>query len=105
MACTTIGTTAITGNTCIQRLGIFKTSHPMIHAASSRPKETMSTGWLRPLWPKVRRTFLMPQRYAEPMEREGAAVRHVYVVLNVFVRGREIAGSAHFAPCRTRPTS
>src|ERR1700716_2150160 len=97
MACTTIGRTAIQGNTCIRRLGISKTSHPMLHAASSRPEETTSTGWLRPLWPKVRRTFLMPQRNAELMERESAAVGHVYVVLNVFLRGREIAGSAHFA--------
>jgi hypothetical protein len=41
--------------------------------------------------------FLMPRRNAELMERESAAVGHVYVVLNVFLRGREIAGSAHFA--------
>src|SRR5258705_802083 len=46
---------------------------------------------------EVRRTLLMPQGNAELMERESAAVRHVYVVLNVFLRGREIAGSAHFA--------
>src|SRR5258705_6979479 len=39
----------------------------------------------------------MPQGNAELMEREGAAVRHLYVVLNVFLRGREIAGSTHLA--------
>src|SRR5258705_11003678 len=39
----------------------------------------------------------MPQGNAELMEREGAGVRHLYVVLNVFLRGREIAGSTHLA--------
>jgi hypothetical protein len=38
--------TAIRGNTWIQRLGISKTTHPMIHAVSSRPEETTSTGAL-----------------------------------------------------------
>jgi hypothetical protein len=43
MTCKTIGMTASTSNTCIQRLGISKTS-PMIHAVSSRPEETTSMG-------------------------------------------------------------
>jgi hypothetical protein len=37
-----------TGNTCIQRLGISKTS-PMIHAVSSRPEETTRMG-VNPFW-------------------------------------------------------
>ncbi len=28
----------------VQRFGISKTTHPMIHAVSSRPEETTSTG-------------------------------------------------------------
>ncbi len=41
--CTTVGMTAIKGRRCIQRLGTSKTTHPMIHAVSSRPEETTST--------------------------------------------------------------
>ena len=43
MTCTTNGMTAIRGSTWIQRLGISKTNHPMIHTVSSRPEETAST--------------------------------------------------------------
>jgi len=39
---------ASTGNTCIQRLGISRTSQPMIHAASNRPEENMRMGVQRP---------------------------------------------------------
>jgi len=39
--------TAIRGNTWIQRLGISKTTHPMIHAVRSRLEETTSTGLTR----------------------------------------------------------
>ena len=44
MTCKTIGMTASTSNTCIQRLGISKTKHPMIHVVSRRPDENMSMG-------------------------------------------------------------
>src|SRR5258705_3914157 len=39
----------------------------------------------------------MPQGNAGLMEREGAAVRHVYLVLNVLRGSREIAGGARLA--------
>ncbi|MGH9896225.1 MAG: hypothetical protein ACREA0_30375, partial [bacterium] len=61
----------------------------------------------RRLWPKEPRAFLMPQREARLMEPEGAAVHHVNLVLDVGLRGEEVArvalaGTLHLDPGQTK---